>query len=300
MTFGVITIADGDWYVSMAIDLALSLDLYSPQLPKSVLTSEKFAERLKNYYDNVIILDPKRGNVHGFEQKLFLVDYSPYERTLYLDCDSLVYRPLEFIAKLYLNVPVGYVGKSVVDGSWYGVHIKDLLSRLDKVHFNQVQGGFLFFDNSPKAKQIFKSARFYHARSQEFGIPEWSWRGKGVFSDELALGLALTEMMVGPVNDGGSTMRFPMGLIEDPNLRILESKCTLKLKSGDYLEESQTAHPAVMHFCTWHNHDIYTRERIMVRLHMKYKIPAFLLKYCYPLITAAISLRKHLVTLTNR
>ena len=270
MSFGVITIAKGDWYVRLAIDLALSLKLHCPNLPRAVVSDQESIEKLKPYYSEVIPIDQNLGSVAGFEQKLCLEQYTPFEKTLYIDCDSLVVRSLDFISELYKEKIIGFVGKYETSGEWYGLSLKKLCEKFNFPYITKVQGGYLYFEKSSEVDQFFERARDFHLNSKQFGMEEWSWRGKNIFSDELALGLALTELNIKPINDFGKTMRFPMGLTKKPEIDILNSICNLKLQAGHYLAKNENSKPAIMHFCTWHNHPIYTRERTKLQLYWKY------------------------------
>ena len=270
MAFGIVTIVEGDFYARMAKALALSLNLHCPEIPKAVICSKKYIDQLNSYYSLCIPIEKQRGTVSGFEQKLHLDFYSPFDETLYLDCDSLAYKSLNFIPKLYSEQDIGYVGKKTTNGIWYNVSIEDLCRSFNLKYLIQAQGGFLFFRKRELCQKFFSLARNYHQQSLTLGVPEWSWRGKNIFSDEIAIGLSLSECGIEPIEDRGTTMRYPMGLRGRPILDVINSKCILESESSDYSNDNCIVEPAIFHFCTWHNNSIYTRERIKLDLYNEY------------------------------
>jgi hypothetical protein len=87
MTQGVVYIASGDRYVEEAVYSAHSLRAHSPQLPIVLFSDRDVAD---SPFDEVRIV-PTRHH----RPKVDYLSESPFERTLYLDSDTRVVRPLD-------------------------------------------------------------------------------------------------------------------------------------------------------------------------------------------------------------
>lgn len=92
---GVLYLAFGYEYVVEAVLSLLSLRYHHPDLPASLLTNLAIAEDNPGgifegveYFDEVITVDAENGENRHY--KTSLVEYTPYERTLYLDADTYI------------------------------------------------------------------------------------------------------------------------------------------------------------------------------------------------------------------
>jgi hypothetical protein len=86
--FGVLTLATDNDYLK-AIGLALSLRVTNPAVPLAIACNASVAEKAGRFFDHVI---PEQAGLRGFVHKVYLDRYSPFERTLFLDSDVLVFR----------------------------------------------------------------------------------------------------------------------------------------------------------------------------------------------------------------
>src|SRR4051812_35474258 len=89
--FGVLTLATKNDYLK-AIGLALSLRVSNPGVPTAVACSAPVGELLKPYFDHVI---EEKAGLRGFVHKVYLDHYSPFDETIFLDSDVLVFKPLK-------------------------------------------------------------------------------------------------------------------------------------------------------------------------------------------------------------
>src|SRR3954470_744789 len=165
---GVITIATGDRrYIEMAIALARSLERYSPDLPRAVITDSS-DPLLSSLYQDVIPVDESRGS--PLRQRLYLDEYTPYEETLSIDGDSLVVEDVGWTFDLFSHVPFGVLGEQVESGAWYG-DVATMLARIGRREMPKFNGGFYYFDRSEDARRIFATAREVADRYEELGLP---------------------------------------------------------------------------------------------------------------------------------
>jgi len=109
MREGILTSSYGDaTYRRLAVTLARCLALHAPGTPRVVVTDQPDAPELHAHFDDVVPLRPELGD--AFIQKLHLHRYSPFDRTLYIDSDSLVVEPIEHAWAAFRGRPFAVVG----------------------------------------------------------------------------------------------------------------------------------------------------------------------------------------------
>lgn len=250
-TRGIITIALGSQvYLDMARDLAFSLKLHCPHIPRAVLT-DATGSALTRLFDIVIPYRPEYR--HGLYPKLCLDQYTPFHDTLYIDGDSLVLRNVDFIWHLCKDQEFAVVGEVRSTGHWY-MDIPVLLARLGLTSIPTFNSGMFVVKRGEVVSRIFRRARaIYDDESYAFD----SWHNSR--SDEICFAIALAEEGIQPVPDAGTTMRTPIGIRGDMDIDVLAGKCIFD-KHGEKVS------PAIAHFATWQFHPIYYRERAKLRL----------------------------------
>ncbi|MEI6669940.1 MAG: hypothetical protein WCP29_17460 [Acidobacteriota bacterium] len=96
---GTITLAYGlPKYIEMAKTLARSLRLHSPGIRRAIATDRLDDKSLLELFDSVVPLRKEYGS--NVRQKLHLDRYSPFTRTVFIDCDSIAVRDIQFIFEL--------------------------------------------------------------------------------------------------------------------------------------------------------------------------------------------------------
>jgi hypothetical protein len=249
---GIVTIALGHpVYHDMARDLALSLKLHAPRLPRVVLTDAS-GGALASLFDIELPWRPEFG--HGLFPKLCIDQYSPFDETLYIDSDSLAVRDLAFLWTILATQDFGYVGQVLRDGYWYA-EIAGLLDRLGLPLLPRLNSGMFLYRRGPLASDLF--ARTREIFLDEAGFP-FDPLGRAR-SDEPCLGVALAERGIHPVEDHGTTMRTPIGIRGSMDIDVLAGRCVFN-------KDGEDVRPAIVHFATWQFHPIYYRERAKLRL----------------------------------
>lgn len=259
---GIVTIATGrQVYLDMARDLALSLKRHSPRIPRAILT-DSTQPWIAELFDVVIPLEERFGR--GLYQKLCLDLYSPFEKTLYIDSDSLVTRDVEFLWELYADQVVGFAGHSISEGHWY-TDIPTLLQKHGLRSIPQLNGGMLFFARGAAPSRVLARARQIYL--DEIGFPFDPWANSR--TDEICLSIAFAEEGIAPLPDDGATMCTPIGIVGAMDIDVLDGRCR-------FLKGSTAVAPAIAHFATWQFHPVYYRERAKLRLHCEYRLPVAL------------------------
>lgn len=149
-TRGFITVATGkDRYYIMAHNLLRSCRFHS----KSPVPFAIICDRTNEWtagFDSVILLDASAG---AYVDKMRILDLSPFDETLFIDADSLVYRDLNEMWPLFEGAPdVGVVGATFPlysEKGWWDV--KNLGELRDKVDYKLIcQGGVYFVRKNGK------------------------------------------------------------------------------------------------------------------------------------------------------
>jgi hypothetical protein len=245
-------------YRDFAVTLAKSLDLYSPSIPRAVVTDGD-DPRLGRFYQHLVPFRQERGP--GFFQKLWLLEYSPFDKTLYLDSDALVVRDLDPLWEMFDGHAFAAVGERYrSEGYWCG----DLAERCRRFGVPSVpmfNGGLFYFEQGPAAQEFFRDARSIAERYDENGFERVV---NDSVSDEAIFSLLIARGGAGVmVDDGGRSMRTPLG--GDGRMRI-----DVLRGIGRFVKNDRVVEPAVVHFCgPYASGFYYRRERAKLELHAR-------------------------------
>ncbi len=250
---GIITIAHGKpRYLNMAKHLGWSLQHHAPELPR-VVVSDADPAFFGDSFDQVIPHLPEYGR--NVEQKLHLDLYSPFEETLFIDADSLVCKPLEWIFDSYQDLSFTSPGYEFIlpgqsDDQWRADFDK-IFTHFEISQLPKFNGGVYFFRKDATAEKVFKTARELWEQHDVFGIEEF--RGAGP-PDELLFSISMELHKTPTRPDDGLIMRTLFGL---------EGSLTLDTLNGGshFVKSGNTVEPAVVHFASFGAyHPVYVRE----------------------------------------
>jgi hypothetical protein len=249
---GILTIAIGKKYVKQAMYLAYSCMLNAPHTLRAVITDSP--DTLSNFYDIII---PYHDNDDPFSIKTRLFELSPFQKTLYLDADSLVFHPIDDYWNYLDRNHYVYEGAKLTAGEWY-FDIKKICQTIHASWIPKFNSGMLLFDKSDNARQIFNTANYYFNNYQKEGIDIPYFRGKN-YPDEPAFAVAFAKHSIEPVNDYG---RFSRTLIEANHIQI-----NIKKRTAKFFKNGRMTHPLVVHFCGRKGGLYYLREKLRLTLH---------------------------------
>lgn len=229
---GILTMCyEADWH--KAIGLSLCLRARSTKLPTAVVAPETLRAKLEPYFDNFI---PERTDLRGFMHKVYLDEYSPFTKTLFLDADMLVFRdPQELFDRWAGNAYMAR-GRSVKEGkSSFGLDRARILERLNKKSFACIDGAGHAYFEKPACHVVFNRAREV---LQEYS----SWAPSAAVADEDILGIVMTELDIHPELNK-QVVGFPKAILKtiapmDP----VRGTCEYIDLDGDHLN------PLIMHF----------------------------------------------------
>lgn len=221
-------------YHDQAADLALSLRLHSPSLPLAVVTDRPADPLLGSLFDHVVPLPP--GTLPDCRAKLDLDLHSPFERTLYLDSDSLAFRDVSFVLERHRGRDIVVLGRQIMEGYWYG-DVPTLCRLAGSSSIPQFNGGVLCFADTDVTRAVFERARGLADRYDELGLARFN----GGISDEPLLAVALAGHGVTADPRDGDTSVSLLGLQGEPDLNITDGRASF-VKNGRHVA------PAVVHF----------------------------------------------------
>jgi hypothetical protein len=232
---GLITIAVGRKYISQAKYLAYSCMLHAPHIIRAVITDQP--DLLSPYYDIRLPLKKEYGN--PFEVKTRLPLYTPFEKTLYVDTDSLVIHNIDSYWKTLEEQSFVYEGKMITEGEWY-LDIGKLIQQTAVPWIPKFNSGMFLFKKDEKVSAIFDTAYDYlvHQKERNLGV---AFFRKEMLPDEPFLAIALAKYREKPVEDHG---RFSRTLIGAVNIHINVVKGV-----AFFIKNNRMVFPLIVHFC---------------------------------------------------
>jgi len=256
MTFGILTLATSNDYLK-AIGLALSLKISNPGVHLAVACTPSVKSELTPFFDYVV---DQRTDMQGFRQKVCLDYYSPFDKTLYLDSDILVFKPVSNFIQEWGDAPYTACGKYVTDGySAFKLDRAAQLKRIGKPKFVTVDGSGHGYFNKPACNPFFDRAREITDHHKEIA-------GNIDFADEDVIAIAMTEFDYAPVNHIPFFSRYLSAVKGTVNMNVSLGKC-----SFISVDTQLPYEPCMMHFAANEAPFHYTIQ--MIGLFSKFGLP---------------------------
>lgn len=194
--FGIITLAMGEYHQDLALVLLESLRRYMPNTKVAVIADSRL-EYLGQYFDEVIPLNESYGK--SLKQKVYLNEYSPFDKTMFIDADVIALRPFQE----YVD---DFIGRDLSFATSHGFTISMEQKKQDrwmsdpKLFGKKLgvsermffpHGGVYCWDRE-KGQKIFEKAReIYGTFSEECGLVRF---GDWSFNEEYAFGCAVVAL----------------------------------------------------------------------------------------------------------
>ena len=176
---GAIYLAFGYEYLVMSIRSAISLRKQNPDLPITVVTNlpvnENFDDHIPNFgcsnqnalINNFIVVDDD--SEENRDYKTSIIDYSPYNKSLFLDCDTFIqknirsgFRFLQYSDLALVSRPIP--SRSMVD-KWEGdIDLEEI--PIDDI--STFYSGVFFFDKKETEDFFKKWNRGYHQSGSKY------------------------------------------------------------------------------------------------------------------------------------
>lgn len=273
---GFITLAFGEpIYIKMAKALAVSMRYYNPNICVAVVTDNP-SEELSKLFDIVVDYNQKYGI--GVSQKLHIDLYTPFEETVFIDSDCLLFDdPIKLWNYFKTDCGIGIMGTEYLCENDTHYSIKDLKSFLKQLNIKKMQyinTGIIYFNQSNTAKSIFKDAReIYENRNM---LPFSKFK-TAPLNDEPVFSAAMEKNNIQGVTwDEVNIMGFASGKTKHlSSLNVLKSKNT-------FIRDKLTCHPILIHFHVG-SQSCFAYQREINCLLFKNKINSELISYFFRL-----------------
>ena len=166
-------ITDGNArYVEMAINLALSIKL-NDKRPVCLLTDEKtkIPKEYRKYFDYKIIINSSDA-LAGTLNKFLLFKYSPFEKSLFIDPDSLLIKnDVSYFWKKLNNYHFTVVGWKCYNQAKFGGTNRKTVSELRAItgvpYVVVFTGSLIYFNKSETSKKVFEKAYEYYKEKKD-------------------------------------------------------------------------------------------------------------------------------------
>jgi hypothetical protein len=196
--FGVLTLATDNDYLK-AIGLALSLRVTNPAVPLAIACNASVAEKAGRFFDHVI---PEQAGLRGFVHKVYLDRYSPFERTLFLDSDVLVFKDLQPYVERWKGRAYCACGGYLSDGvSPFGLDRAMVLSKIGKDRLVFIDGAGHAYFEKPACVEVFETGRRVTEHYRELA-------GDIRYADEDVMAIAMTMLGLPPASDWDFLARY--------------------------------------------------------------------------------------------
>jgi hypothetical protein len=255
-SFGVLTLASPTDYLK-AIGLALSVRASNPGVPIAVACSKRFHPLLQPYFDFLIEED---SSLRGFEHKIHLDEYTPFDTTFFFDADVLVFKPLKPYVELWGNPVYTAVGRYETGGfSTFGLDRGGVLKKIGHDILSDIGGAGHACFNKAASKELFDTARKITANYKDYA-------GDIVFADEDAMAIAMTMHGLHPAPMGDFFSRYLSAMPGTMELDSSRAHCRYIWR-----DDKQPVEPCMMHFAANESPIPYTRE--LIRLFRRNGVP---------------------------
>ncbi len=206
MSEGYIALAmDDSRYMDLAANLALSIRRLDTR-PISVIVNK--AIHIKPEYRALfdsIIEAPDEPDIRGAMNKARLYHYTPYERTMYVDTDCILFsHRVEFFWRKLSGQAFIIEGLRQTTGPVFGcsLGVKDaatIRARMNVPYVIVCNTGVLYFERNPQAEQVFNRVLALY-RSPERDHISYPFKHEGEYNDEPFFGVVLPAMGIAPLD----------------------------------------------------------------------------------------------------
>ena len=206
---GFITIATGNEdYYKLAYNLLMSYK----KIGKGKYSFAILCDRENSYtkvFDKVIILN---NPTNTYMDKITLLNYIPYDETIFIDADSLVYNDIDYFFDYFKKVDIfSAFGKDVSDSPEEGWFLaEDMDNYKDKINYvPSFHGGVMFFRKSPRLKEMYDICCDIKNKYKNYVFKYFSNP-----ADEPCYAVAMSVLNFKPIDTGVSNFVFsPFGKV---------------------------------------------------------------------------------------
>jgi len=240
MKRGIITMAFGkDRYIKMAKCLGKSIKRINNEVSTDIVT-DRIRENFESF-DYKIKMDKKRGN--GVTQKLYLNYYSPFDTTLFIDSDCIVYRDINIMWERFdscgeFAVEIEGYARKEDDYKWS----KNLEKTLEKSGIEKLplyNGGVYYFKKSEITEKVMEKAREFYRRRKELGIKPFK---NSPVNEETVIGMSIEKSKIEMPTFSGKIMgKSEYEYEKIKHVNVLDGECK-------HIRKGEQFNPVLIHY----------------------------------------------------
>jgi len=201
---GYVVIAlDDRRYVDLAVNLALSVRRVDTRaISVAVSPGMELTSAERPLFD-VVIAAPADELLRGAMNKARLYDLTPYDRTMYVDADCLLFSPrIELFWHKYRDQPFVVEGHRQSTGAVFACSLgtkdaSDLCALLKLPYLTVFNAGVIYFERCDAARAVFERVKELHAGPLRDTI-SYQYKHKGEYADEPFFAVALAALGIPP------------------------------------------------------------------------------------------------------
>jgi hypothetical protein len=190
--------------MDLAANLALSIRRLDTR-PISVIVNRAISVKpeYRTLFDSIIEA-PDEPDLRGAMNKARLYRYTPYERTMYVDTDCILFsHRVEFFWRKLKGHPFAIEGVRQTEGPVFActLGVKDagvIRARMNVPHVIVSNTGVMYFERSDMAEQIFTRVLELY-RSPDRDHISYPFKHQGEYNDEPFFGVVLPSLNVAPL-----------------------------------------------------------------------------------------------------
>jgi len=264
----VLTLAVGkQLYIDMAVTLARSFKLWNKETDIAFYIATDNKQLIAaDVLEWVKVIELKPGELgEGFSPKLHLDKIAPTGKTLFIDSDCLIVKPLFSIFDTMKGRAVSVIGNFMSEGEWFG-DVKSVCRLVGVSKIPKFNGGLYYLEKGEMATKIYQKARELEPQYDAIGLV----RLRNKPNDELLMALAMAYYNQVPVPEDGSILGELVNFQSGIEISVLKGNCTLKNHPNHPNYQSswplQVGYPMVVHFLGDHTNKYpYLREKTILK-----------------------------------
>ena len=205
---GFITIAIGEYYRYLALNLVKTYRINGGKTYPFAVVSDVDTPELREHFDEVIVEENVLDD--GYLYKLKLPDYTPFEKTIFVDADCLVINKIEWYWDLFNGVEFGVFGRNTPvdsDEPFNFFEVEKAVDEFGITNLPRFNGGIYYFTENQQSLNIFRTALELTSRYDELRMPRFTNIKAGVkkMGDEPLFALSMAVHGVKAVEDESKT-----------------------------------------------------------------------------------------------
>jgi len=249
--FGVLTMATSNDYLK-ALGLSLSIRKHNPDVKIAIACYKDVSDKIGKYFDYVI---EQRHDLKGFEHKVYLDEYSPFDKTFFFDADVLFFKSLNPVYEEWKGR--AYTARGVYESvgvSSFGLDFEIALAKIGKDKLVRIGGAGHAYFEKPACKDVFNLARKITKDYTNYANP-------CKYADEDVMAIAMTILDLKPMKTVDFQSRLLHAIPGSFRMNVVEGVCTFSKKENQFkaLEKGRQVSPYMVHFATREGALVYRR-----------------------------------------